>query len=170
MTADSPAQRAGLHKGDIITEVNGKPVSGANDLRMTISMMQPGTSVQVKAIRDGQVRDFTANLADLPGTQASNRQPSEKSESALQGVQVQNLDNQTARQLDLPAGTAGVVVSNISPSSPAADSGLRRGDVIQEVNHKPVTNVSDFEQAVRASKNSPLLLVNRQGTTMYVVA
>ena len=170
VTADSPAQRAGLHKGDIITEVNGKPVSGANDLRMTISMMQPGTSVQVKAIRDGQVRDFTANLADLPGTQASNRQPGEKSESALQGVQVQNLDNQTARQLDLPAGTAGVVVSNISPSSPAADSGLRRGDVIQEVNHKPVTNVSDFEQAVRASKNSPLLLVNRQGTTMYVVA
>ncbi len=170
VTADSPAQRAGLHKGDIITEVNGKAVNGANDLRMTISMMQPGASVQLKAIREGAVRDFTANLADLPGTEASNRQPGEKSESALQGVQVQNLDGQTAHQLGLPSGTSGVVVSNISPSSPAADSGLRKGDVIQEVNRKPVSSVSDFEQAVRASKNSPLLLVNRQGNTMYVVA
>jgi serine protease Do len=170
VTADGPAQRAGLRKGDIITEVDGKAVNGANDLRMTISMMQPGATVQLKAVRDGQVREFTAHLGDLPGTEASNRTPEGKSsDSALAGVSVDNLDAQTARQLHLPASTAGVIVTNISPSSPAADSGLRKGDVIQEVNRKPVSNVNEFEQAVRASKHDPLLLVNRQGNTMYVV-
>ena len=110
------------------------------------------------------------NLGDLPGTEASNREPDgSHSDSALAGVSVDNLDAQTARQLHLPASTPGVVVTNISPSSPAADSGLQKGDVIQEVNRKPVSNTSEFEQAVRASKHDPLLLVNRQGNTMYVV-
>jgi len=81
---------------------------------------------------------------------------------------VEDLDAQTARQLQLPASTTGVVVTGISPSSPAADSGLQRGDVIAEVNRQPVKNTSDFERAMRNSKDETLLLVNRQGTTLYV--
>jgi serine protease Do len=170
VTSDGPAQGAGIKKGDIILDVNGKPVNDANDLRMTVSMMQPGTSVQVKLMRNGVPQNVTVRLGDLPGTEATNRESNDsKSESALAGVSVQNIDSQTARQLHVPASASGVVVTNISPSSPAADSGLQRGDVIQEVNRKPVTNTQDFEQAVRASKHDPLLLVNRQGNTMYVV-
>jgi serine protease Do len=169
VTSDSPAQRAGLQKGDIIVAINGKPVADANDLRMTVSMMQPGTQVDLKVVRDGAERSITARLGDLPGTQAANHESTgSHTESALAGVSVDNLDAQTARQLKLPATTKGVVVTNVSPSSPAADS-LQQGDVIQEVNRKPVTNVNEFEQAVRASQHDPLLLVNRQGTTMYVV-
>jgi serine protease Do len=168
--ADGPAHAAGVRKGDIILEINGKPVADANDLRMTVSMMQPGTPVQLKLVRDGAAREVAVQLANLPGTEATNREPKAgSSDSALAGVSVDNLDAQTARQLHLPANTSGVVVTNISPSSPAADSGLQPGDVIQEVNRKPVSNVSDFEQAVRASKHDPLLLVNRQGNTKYVV-
>jgi serine protease Do len=168
--ADGPANAAGVRKGDIILEINGKPIADANDLRMTVSMMQPGTTVQLKLVRDGAAREVAVKLGDLPGTEAINREPKGGNpDSALAGVSVDNLDAQTARQLHLPGNTSGVVVTNISPSSPAADSGLQRGDVIQEVNRKPVSNVSDFEQAVRASKHDPLLLVNRQGNTMYVV-
>ncbi len=170
VTADSPAQRAGLKKGDIITQINGKPVADANDLRMTVSMMQPGTPVDLKVVRNGAEQTLNVRLGDLPGTVASNGESNGGShtESALAGVSVDNLDPQTARQLHLPASTTGVVVTNVSASSPAADS-LQQGDVIQEVNRKPVTNVNEFEQAVRASKHDPLLLVNRQGNTMYVV-
>lgn len=170
VTADSPAQRAGLKKGDIVTAINGKPVADANDLRMTVSMMQPGTSVDLKVERDGAEHTMAVRLGDLPGTVATNRESKDsQTDSALAGVSVDNLDAQTARQLHLPASSSGVVVTNISPSSPAADSGLQQGDVIQEVNRKPVSNVNEFEQAVKASKHDPLLLVNRQGTTMYVV-
>jgi serine protease Do len=68
----------------------------------------------------------------------------------------------------LPANATGVVVTNVDPASKAADSGLRRGDVIQEVNHKPVRSTSDFESAMRNASDATLLLVNRQGNTMYL--
>jgi serine protease Do len=73
-----------------------------------------------------------------------------------------------ARELKLPAGAAGVVVSEVSPASGAASAGLQRGDVIQEVNRRPVKNVAEFEAAVRNSKDGTLLLVNRDGHTIYV--
>jgi len=89
-------------------------------------------------------------------------------DSALEGVTVENLTSQLARDLKLPAGTAGVVVSEVSPASAAAAAGLKQGDVIQEVNRKPVKNAADFEAAVRNSKDGTLLLVNRDGHTIYV--
>jgi serine protease Do len=168
VTPNSPAQKIGLQKGDIILELNGKPVADSNDLRMSISMMQPDSSVKLQVLRNGAEREFTATLAELPTQQASVKSSEEGSQSALSGVSVEELDAQAARQLGLPASTPGVVVTAISPSSPAADSGLQRGDVIQEVNRQPVKNTSDFEHAVRNSKDSTLLLVNRRGNTMYV--
>jgi len=63
-----------------------------------------------------------------------------------------------------------VVVTDISPSSPIADSGLQQGDVIQEVNHQSVTNVNDFERAMQGAGKNPLLLVNRQGHTLFIAA
>jgi serine protease Do len=168
ISPNSPAQKAGLQKGDIILELNGAPVSDSNQLRMTISMMEPGASVTLKVLRDGAERQFNAKLGELPAQEASAKGASQGSESALSGVSVENLDADTARQLHLPSDTQGVVVTDISPSSPAANSGLQRGDVIQEVNHHTVKNTSDFEHALRSSKEENLLLVNRQGNTMYV--
>ena len=90
------------------------------------------------------------------------------SEGALQGVTVENLDAQTARQLGLPGATSGVVVTSISPSSPLVDAGLREGDVIQEVNHQPVKTVSQLEEAVRKAGKNPLLLVNPDVLMMFI--
>ena len=83
---------------------------------------------------------------------------------------VENITNQDVQQFGLPANTKGVVVTNISPSSPVVDSGLQPGDVIQQVNHQSVRNVTEFDQAVRKAGNNPLLLVDRQGHTMFIAA
>ena len=168
VSPNSPASRSGLEKGDIILDVNGKAVADSNDLRMTISMMQPDASVNLRVFRNGNDRDVTVQLGELPGTTASVNAPAGSKSSALSGVSVDNLDAQSTHDLGLPANTQGVVVTNVDPSSPAADAGLRRGDVIQQVNRKPVTNTSDFEHAIGSSKEANLLLVNRNGSTLYL--
>lgn len=168
VSANSPAQKSGLEKGDIILDVDGKPVADSNALRMTISMMQPGTNVNLHVARNGSPLDVPVQLEELPATTASVKHNGEKESSALSGVSVETLDVQSAHDLKLPANAQGVVVTNVSPSSEAADAGLQRGDVIQEVNHKPVKNTSDFERAVSSSKEETLLLVNRNGSTMYL--
>jgi serine protease Do len=168
VTPNSPAERAGLLKGDIILTLNGKTVEDANQLRMSISMMSPDAGVSLKVFRGGAEREFTVKLAELPGKEASVQEDPTGAKSDLAGISVEDLDARTARQLGVPSNTAGVVVTGISPTSPAVDSGLRRGDVIQEVNRKPVRNASEFEAAMRNAKDQTLLLVNRQGSTMYV--
>ncbi len=168
VSPNSPAQRSGLEKGDIILDVNGKPVADSNDLRMTISMMQPDASVNLRVFRNGGERNVNVQLGEMPTTTASVNPQGEHKSSALSGVSVDNLDAQSAHDLGLPANTQGVVVTNVDPSSAAADAGLQRGDVIQQVNRKPVTNTSDFERALGSSKESTLLLVNRNGSTLYL--
>jgi serine protease Do len=168
----SPASKAGLEKGDIILDLNGKPVDNSNDLRMSISMMPPDSTVNLKVVRTGAERTFAVKLGELPTERASNdreeRGPAANGHSVLSGVTVEALDAQTARELGLPASAQGVVVTKVSPSSSAAEAGLRRGDVIQEVNRKPVRSTADFERAVSGSKEENLLLVNRRGNTMFM--
>src|SRR5580658_7845208 len=168
VSPNSPAAKAGLQKGDIIVSMNGKPVNDSNDLRMTVSMMAPGSRVDLKVTRDGAIRDIPVTLEEMPGTVAELKQKGDATKSSLSGISVQDLDAQTARQAGVPANTPGVVVTDINPSSAAADSGLQPGDVIQQVNRQSVKNTADFDRAMRASKDETLLLVNRHGTTLYV--
>ena len=168
VSAGSPAEKAGLQKGDIILSVNGKSVADSNDLRMTISMMAPDSSVNLKVFRNGAEREMAVKLGELPTTRAAVEHESNGSKSALSGVSVEDLDAQTAHELGIPANSQGVVVTDVKPSTAAAEAGLRRGDVIQEVNRKAVKNTSDFERAITASKEETLLLVNRKGSTLYL--
>jgi serine protease Do len=168
VTPDSPAQKAGLEKGDIILDINGKPVNNSAELRMHVSLMAPGTKVSVKVFRDGAEKTLPLTLAEMPTETARSEQPENSSEDALEGIAVENVTAQTGRQLRLPADATGVVVTSVDPAGKAAESGLKRGDVIQEVNHKPVRNNADFESAMRNAKDGTLLLVNRQGSTMYL--
>jgi serine protease Do len=170
VSANSPAQKSGLEKGDIILDVDGKPVSDSNDLRMRISMMAPDTGVTLKVLRNGTEREVAVKLGELPTTEAAVQHEGDNStSSALSGVSVENLDASSAHDLGLPPNAQGVVVTNVSPSSEAAAAGLRRGDVIQEVNRRSIRNTSDLERAVRGgSKEEQLLLVNRNGSTMYL--
>jgi serine protease Do len=171
VSANSPAQKAGIQRGDIILQINGKPVTDSNQLRMSVSMMPPGSELRLKILRNGTERDETVKLAEMPTETAkvdSNDQ--EGGSKALEGVEVSNLNASIAHELNIPASTKGVVVTDIDPASKMADSGLQNGDVIQEVNHQPVSNVSEFQGAMRRSGSEPLLLVNRDGRTLFIAA
>jgi serine protease Do len=136
---------------------------------MTISMMAPDSAVKLAVLRNGSERNLTVKLGELPTTEASiEHEGNGGSSSALSGVSVEDLNAQYAKELGLPASAQGVVVTQVGPSSAASEAGLRRGDVIQEVNRKPVKNTSDFEHAVAGSKEDTLLLVNRHGSTIYL--
>jgi serine protease Do len=170
VTPSSPAQESGIQRGDIILELNGRPIADSNQLRMTISMMPPGSSVKLKTLRNGNERDLTVKLAEMPTETAKLNSQEEGGNKALDGVEVSNLNPQIADELGLPASTKGVVVAGVDPASKMAESGLRRGDVIQEVNHQSVRNVSEFQSALKKGGDEPLLLVNRGGRTLYITA
>jgi serine protease Do len=168
VSPSGPAQKSGVQRGDVILEVNGKPMESSRELRNTISMMDPSANVKLKLMRNGSPTDVSVKLGELPNEKEQAKTEAGSSEQALDGVTVENLDAESARQLGLPAATAGVVVTDINPSSPLASAGLRRGDVIQEVNHQPVKNVAQLEEAVRKAGKNPLLLVNRTGSTLFL--
>jgi len=175
VSADSPGAKAGLQKGDVVVALNGQSVADADDLRLRVSQMAPGTAVKLDTIRDGQKRQVSATLAELPETTASNgggrgNAPSPAEPPALEGLQVGALTADIAQQLNLPAGVRGVFVTSVDPDSKASDAGLQRGDVIQEVNRKAVSSVEQFRAAVRDAGNSPILLLyNHGGQTGYTV-
>jgi serine protease Do len=172
VTANSPASRAGLQQGDIILAVNGETINDANQLRLKIGVMNPNSKVDLKVLRDGKTMQIAVQLGEFPSNEerASLNTHGPSTEGALEGVSVENITRETAQQLKIPAQTKGVVVDQVSPSSSASEAGLKEGDVIQQVNHRNVSNVSEFTQAVKsATKDNPiLLLVNRQGNTMFL--
>ena len=174
VTSDSPGAKAGLQKGDVVVGLNGQSLADAEDLRLRVSQLAPGTTVKVDVIREAQKKQFTATLMELPETNqragSGRGNAPAPSEPALDGLQVSALTADIAQQLNMPAGIRGVVVTTVDPDSKAADAGLQRGDVIQEVNRKPVNSVEQFRAAVRDADNDPiLLLVNHGGQTGYSV-
>jgi len=169
VTSDSPAAKAGIERGDVILELNGQAVSGPDDLSLRISQTPPGTTIHLKIFRDGKTRDVAVTLDELSEKEAA-AAAGEAVSAAMQGVQVENLTPEIGRELGLSPTANGVVVTSVDASSPAAAADLRRGDVIEEVNRKPVRDVEQYRQALAGSGNQAvLLLVNRGGQTHYLV-
>ena len=170
VTADTPASRAGLKKGDVILELNGEPVNDRNQLSLRVSEMAPDATAKLQIWRDGKTQDMNVKLGELPEKVAGNATPGETGGESLEGVEVQELTPEIGQQLNIPAGTHGVVVSSVDESSAAAAAGLQRGVVIEEVNHKPVRSIADYKAALAGTKgNSVLLLVSQEGVSQYVV-
>jgi serine protease Do len=169
VTKGSPADKAGVERGDVIVSVEGERFQDSNALRNHIAATAPGTSVTLGLIRDGKSTTAHVQLAELRSAKAE----ADATETADEGggklgLSLQPLTPRTAKELGLDVDQ-GLLVAEVDPTSPAADAGFQPGDVIQEVNRRPVTNVVTLRAAVKASGTRPaLVLISRKGASLFL--
>jgi len=173
----SPSEKSGIKTGDVITAVNGKKVSDARELRLTIGSLAPGTKVQIGVNREGQSKIFNVELAEMPAGAAEEGAEASPEESAqpqkatvFGGVAVADLTDDIRNALNLSKDVKGAVIAEIEPDSPAAKAGLREGDVIQEVNKQPVKTAKDLVVISKKLKPNEKILIRvwSQGRSGFV--
>ncbi len=160
-----PADRAGIKQGDIILEFDDKEIKEFGDLSRLAASTPPGKTVKVKVFRDGKILNFDVAVAEMKEAKEVVEAPSEKP----LGLTVQNITPEIARGLGLEEAS-GVVVTEVTSGSPAAEGGLRKGDVIQEVNRQPVENIEDFGRTIEEAKSqeSILFLIRRGESSLFL--
>jgi len=165
----SPAEKAGIMRGDVIIEYDGKVVEEPFYLRNMVANTPPNTEVKIKIIRDGKPMTLNVTIGELPVEETKKEDKMGKYENSLRGVMVQNLTPEIYKQLNMPERIRGVVITSIDPDSPSAQR-LQRGDVIIEINRKAISSVDDYEKVVSKIKPEEeiLLLIFRQGSTLFV--
>jgi len=145
----SPAAKAGIEAGDVITAVNGAQVKDARDLARTIGMMAPDSSVKLEIVRNGEPRSITVTLAQVPNEQRA----SAENDNAQPSGGVPHLGLQVAPASEVSgAGEKGVVVTAVEPDGLAAEQGFQVGNVILEVAGKLVENAGDMRKALSEAK------------------
>ena len=168
----SPAERAGVKRGDVITAFNGQPVRDTNTLRNRVADTTPGARGTLTVIRDGAERQLSVELGEV--TEAGRRRADNSpvtNGDAMFGVSVEPVTPDLAAKVGLPSQIHGLLVDSVTPDSHAAAAGLQPGDVIEEVNHQPTTRVEQLRAAVNRRNDRPtLLLVNRDGKDLYLTA
>jgi serine protease Do len=165
---DSPAAKAKLERGDIITAYNGKTVNDPVHLRSLVAETPPGTTMRLSIWRDKAAKELTVTVGEQPKEVASTKGfGSGKGDHALAGITVEELKPDRSGRSKFQTG---VVVTDVEPDSPAERAGVRRGDIIREINRKPVKNVRDFERLTKElSPGSPvLLLLGRGNATIFL--
>ncbi len=163
---DSPADKAGMRRGDVVTEFNKKSVENATMLRNLVSSAAPGTKAEVKFVRDGKEQSTTVTLSEFKEKKAVKKM---QYNNVLKGVTVQEVNTTLRDKLDLPPNAAGVVVTEVAQDSPAQGA-LQQNDVILEVNRKEIAGLNDYDQVVSkiGENDNVLLLIYREGGTIYV--
>jgi serine protease Do len=174
VTEKSAAAEAGLKSGDVIVEFNSKPIQDSRQLRLLASKTSPGTKVDVKVLRHGKEKTFAVTLKELPGekAKAKGERDAENSstDDALDGVEVGDITPAARRKFELPDDLKGALVTGVDPESVASEKGLKPGDVIEEINRKPITNADEAVEASKHVKNKRTLLrVWSHGGSRYVV-
>jgi serine protease Do len=172
VNADSPAERAGLKAGDVVTKLDDRTVADSRALQLMIGEKAPGTSARLTVVRDGVEKQYTVKLGEQSGDgSASTHSGSEASSSSpLNGVSLEPITPEFARQFGISRNAKGVAVRRVNPDSAAAQAGLEAGDVILEVNRQPVETVEQVHRSIKESTtNTALLLVSHDGRTRYIV-
>lgn len=169
---NSPADQAGLKQGDVIIGYQGTPVEDGVALQRLVTKTPVGTKVPMKMIRDGRERELTVRVGEQPDQEKVAKVEAVEGGYALAGVSVEDLDQETARELGFKGKALGVIVTKIKPGSGAEKAGLMPGDVIREINRLPVKSVKDFAEVSSDLKNGDevLILVNRRGNSLFLSA
>jgi serine protease Do len=164
VVSGSPAEKSGIEQGDIIVEFDGKEVTDSKDLPRMVALTPIGKAVTVKLLRDGKVVERQVKVGEMEEKVEVTKAPSHKS----LGITMQNLTPEIAKGLGLKKDT-GVVVTRVESGSPAANGGIQTGDVIREVNRKPVKDVEDFVQKIEKAKaqDNILLLLQRGQNNLF---
>jgi serine protease Do len=147
VSTGGPADKAGLKSGDVIEQFNGQAIQDASQLKLRVAETAPGSTVPVVVNRNGQNSTFNVTLGSVSEKNVTQKNKSNSNgngrKAALAGVAVTNLDQSIRAELNIPSDVNGAVVSQVAPDSPAYEAGLRVGDVITELNHKPVKDAQD---------------------------
>jgi serine protease Do len=171
VNSGTPADKAGIKSGDVVTAVNGAEIKDALDLSRTISDMAPGTSVQITLLRDGREQTVTAELQKMPAQSEQQQQGSNN-----QPAPAQPTPGPVAEALGLTvvpnSGGPGVLIQDVAPNSPADDKGLAVGDTILEVNNQQIASADQFENAIKSveasGRQTALVKIERNGQVRFV--
>jgi len=172
ITPDSPAEKAGFKDGDVVLEFDGKKVIDSRHLKLEVADTKPGATVPVEVLRNGEKQAMKVTVKALPGTEelAKNNPDTGNDTGTLNGVGVADVDQQVRRQFNIPKTITGAVITQVDPASPAAEAGLKPGDVIEEINHHPVKSADDAVNLTsNPSDKRTLLRIWTDGGSDYVV-
>jgi len=162
----SPAEKAGLRRGDVIVAVDGEAIEDHTDLTLRIRSHLEGDTVRLTVIREGKEREFRVTLGSIPGRSQEQKRSLKETEERL-GLRVEPVTPELRRELGAPS-TRGMAVAEVVPGSPADRTGLKKGDIILEVNGRPVDDITSWQNVMEGAQNTVVLLVWRDGRTFFV--
>jgi serine protease Do len=165
--ADGPAARAGIKRYDVIVSFDGKPIGEMNDLPRVVAATPVGKTVKVVVLRDGSEKTVKVDVDAMEEPKEATIAAAEKGSVADFGLLVQDLTPEIAKNLGMDEDH-GVVITGVAPGSPAASAGLRREDVVLEVDKTEIHNVADLEKSLGESGEGALLLIRRGDATVFV--
>jgi serine protease Do len=170
---DSPAAKAGLKTGDVITELNGKKITDASDLQLAVGQMKPGTTIKLDLLRDGKSMNVPVTLEAMGSRDKEGNEVSENSQGKMRwGLGLADVTPEARQELQAPGNVHGAVIEQVKPGSPADDAGLQRGDVITQINRKDVQNAAEAKDAltsVAKGQDALVLVWSNGGSTFRVL-
>jgi serine protease Do len=167
---NSPAQKAGLREGDIVTELNGRPVETQSQLRNSIAALAPNSKAQLGIFRDGKPQKVTVNVGELAGDTPESQQVIAPAKSTELGLSVEPLTRELAQEIGHKGELQGVVVTQVAPGSVAVQAQLQPGDLIVAIGSQPIKSPNDYRNALDKLdlKAGVRMQVMREGVKRFV--
>jgi Do/DeqQ family serine protease len=163
----TPAEKAGLKTGDVILKFNGKTITGLEQFRRIVAETEPGTTVPIEIIRDGERKSINVRLKAFPEETAAAPEVKKEGKKWL-GLTVRDLEREEKKELEIEQG---IVVEEVKEDSPAEEAGIQNGDVINKINRESVANVKDFNRMASklAKTKKPILFqLKREKSTYFI--